>query len=169
MSWAKLASLADWEAYKKATAVNLGMDPAMVHWGSAPAEYPCLAASTLTRMNMRPDGFKIATCFVLPADARELLGVSEKEGGGAAGVTVVGVPAAPRGNGSDDTEFKRYVVANLLTIVHELRSVGITNPERYEAGFNTFLAGVDQATVSQAANVCPAAIFGAKRADEHDE
>ena len=165
MSWAKLTSAEEWAAYKKKTAVDLGMDPEMVHWGSAPAEYPCLAASTLTRMNMRPDGFKIATCFVLPADARELLG--QKEVSGAAGM--VGGTAAPQGKGSDDTEFKRYVVANLLTIVDELRSVKITNPGRYEEKFNVFLADVDQATVSQAANVCPSAIFGkAKRDADQD-
>ncbi len=156
MSWTRLAGPPDWDTYKRKTAVDLGMDPEAVHWGSSPAAYPCLAASTLTRMNMSPTGFKIATCFVMVADAELLLG--EKGGGGAAGV--VGVPAAPRGNGSDDTEFRRYVVANLLTLVAELESVKITNPARYEERFNAFLADVDQATVSQAANVSPKSIFG---------
>lgn len=156
MSWTRLTDTGDWDAYKRKTATDFGLDSQQVHWGSAPAAFPCLAASTLTRANMRPDGIKIATCFVLPADAELLLG--KKEGGEGAGV--VGVPTPSRGNDSiNDTEFRRYVVANLLAIVSELRSVKITNPERYEEKFNAFLADVDQATVSQAANVCPAELF----------
>lgn len=162
MSWTKLGSAADWAAYKTRTAAELGVAGMDVRWGCAPAAYPCLAASTLTRENMRPDGLKVVTCFVLPADARELLGV--EEGGGAAGKSVVEGPTAPRGSASDDTEFRRYVVAHLLTLVAELRSVSVTNPERYEEKFNAFLADVDQTTVSRAANVGPAAVFG--RPDE---
>lgn len=158
MSWTKLTSPQDWVAYKRKTAIDLGMDPEMVHWGSVPAEYPCLAASTLTRMNMRPDGFKIATCFVMEQDARNLLGLPEEKVGGAA--LVVGGTAAPPGKcAGDDTEFRRSVVANLLTLVAELRSVGITNPARYEERYNAFLSDVDQATVSQAAGVCPKTLF----------
>lgn len=163
MSWSRIASPQDWEAYKVRTAVALGVDAAAVHWGSPPPEYPCLAVSTLTRLNMKPDGFKVVTCLVLPQDARDLLGLGE--GGGAAGVVV---PAAPGGRASDDTEFRRYVVANLFTIVSELASVGVTKPERYEEKFNAFLADVDQATVSQAANVGPSAIFRKQQdGDQH--
>lgn len=157
MSWTKLAGPGDWDAYKARLSAEFGVGGLHTRWGDGPAAYPCLVASTL-------HGHRVLSCFVLPADARELLGV---EGGGAAGETVVGGPAAPRGDGSDDTEFRRYVVAHLLTLVSELRSVKITNEERYEQTFRAFLADVDRATVSRATNVCPEAIFGRKSDGPH--
>ncbi len=163
MSWTRLAGPQDWAEYKQKKPVELGMDPAAVKWGADPAAFPCLVASTLTRMNMRPDGFKIVSCFVLPADAERLLG---REGGAGAGV--VGVPAPAPGVGCDYTEFCRYVTANLLTIVAELESVKITNEARYEQRFNSFLADVDQATAGRPAGVSPKAIFGRAVVDEQD-
>lgn len=166
MSWTRLESAADWDAYKPRTAAALGVDAGTVQWGQGPAEYPCLVASTLTRQNGRPDGLRVASCYVYAGDARRLVG---QEGGGAAGQqSVVGEPAAPRGSDSDDTEFRRYLVAHVLTLVDELRRVGITKADRYEKIFNGFLAGVDQATVSRAADVSPKSIFARTERTEHE-
>lgn len=149
MSWTLLRSSQEWWDYTAQTSAKFGVGSG-VQWGSPPPAYPCLVASTLA-------GERMLSCFVLPDHARELL--DAVEGGGAAGQTVVGGSAAPRGSGPGDTEFRRYIVAHLFALIGELRDVGITNAERYESKFNAFLAGVDQATVSQATNVSPAAIF----------
>lgn len=152
MSWTKLRSPNDWVQHQRDTASKYDLDFNAIHWGERPVQFPCLVASTLTRFNMSPTGYKVATCFVFEADARDLL-----ESGGAD--DTIQAPTAPRGSGQDEVEYKRYITAHLFTLIHELRGLKITNAERYETIFNKYLGLVDQATVSQAANVSPSAIF----------
>ncbi len=161
MSWTKLKSPNDWLKHKQDTASKYDLDINAIHWGDFPQEYPCLVASTLTRFNMTPTGYKVATCFVFKADARDLL-----EGDGAA--AAVETATAPKGGEPEDTEYRRYVTAHLFTLIHELRALKITNAERYETLFNKYLGTVDQATVSQAANVSPSALFNPTSTDSDD-
>lgn len=147
--WTRLDTASDWATYKVTTADRLQVGP-NVAWGGGPASYPCLVASTVSRDTQMPGRIKVLTCFVLEADARALLGMQD--------AVAVGGPPVKREDDGEETEFRRYVAANILTIVHELRSMHITKPDRYESIFNRFLAEVDQASVGRA-TVSPAAIF----------
>lgn len=154
MSWTKLTAAGDWDTYKQRAGDRMGLAGVKVTWGDGPAAYPCLAASTLAydpHPEAGPPVIKVLTCFVLPADARDLLGMPEGRADGRQDAVVAAQP--------DDTEFRRYVVAHLFTLLSELLSVGVTNRERYEAAFTGFLADVDRTTVGRADNVSPAAIF----------
>lgn len=148
--WTRLDTVSDWDAYKATTAERLraGLN---VAWGAGPAAYPCLAASTLAADTQLPGRVRVLTAFVLEADARALLGMQD--------AVAAGGPPVKLEDGGDDTEFRRYVAANILAIVHELREIKITTAGRYEGIFNRFLAEVDRASVSRATTISPAAIF----------
>lgn len=134
----------DWDTYRCTFHAVNHIEPGTINWGQGPQAYPCLVASALNSDN------NVLSCYVYAADAMRLL---------CATGNMTSVPIAPIASSLSPvaatpiTVVERRacdcsIAANLLAIVSELIDVGVTNKERYENKYNSFLALVDQETAA---------------------
>jgi hypothetical protein len=123
----------DWQTYQNRLTAQWGLQGVVVVWGAGPREYPCLVASRPT--NEQPP--KVLSCFVLQADARELLAAVPQP----PTHPEVGPSRAPTGPTQEN--FNRWATAHVLTIVRFLVDTGICKQDQYE---HELLENIDRVT-----------------------
>ncbi len=130
-----LRNAEDWNSYKLKTerdnqSNTTQSDIGNINWGTGPAQYPCLVASTMAAP------MRAISCYVYLGDAQTLAAASN--------LKIVPATPADRQDNHTTHDFEKHVAAMLMTIADELAAVGITNPKRFEDSFAKHLQIVDQ-------------------------
>ena len=120
----------DWEAFKGDLSTQYRVTNRDISWSesSDPTSYPCLVSAVWVETS-------VVCLFVYPRDVELLLeasgGVIELESDDPMHLELKGgaslLPVA-----SQEGLWSRHMVALLLTVVHELISVGVTKEDRFE-------------------------------------
>lgn len=122
-----LSSQLDWEEFKADLSAQYRVPSREISWTelSAPVAYPCLVSAVSVETS-------IVCLFVYPADVELLLGVdiATEEGDDPAEESWFASKALPAA--SQEGLWNRHMVALMLTMVHELISVGVTKEDRFE-------------------------------------
>lgn len=130
MPWTLLKDRNDWNRHCTEVTAAHDMTAAQVAWGSGPVEYPCLAATLVTPPV--PGGLsKLVTAYVYKADAATLLN--------AAGVTA----ETPAINNPSQSQFNRWVSAQLLAMLYFMIETRICKQEQFEDKLLEMLENVD--------------------------
>lgn len=115
---------------------------------SAPASYPCLVSAVWVETS-------VVCLFVYPKDVELLMeaagGVIELEEDDPAAESWLSGKALPVT--SQESSWNRHMVALLLTVVHELISVGVTKEERFEELLGVMLGIVEDKHIHDIAAV----------------
>jgi hypothetical protein len=129
-----LKNAVDWEKYKETHQTSWHV--ASVNWGPGPSLYPCMAVSTIIRVENR-----VITCYVYVNDALALLEASPN-----AVITRSGPDEVPvaKAEGPSQSDYNKHASAMLMALVQELVDMKITNEERFERIVTEKLALVDQ-------------------------
>ena len=145
-----LSSQLDWEEFKTDISAQYRVPSREISWTelSAPITYPCLVSAVSVETS-------IVCLFVYPKDVELLMeaagGVIElgEEDERIREAMLSGVIPAT----SQDGSWARHMVALLVTIVHEMVSVGITKEERFERVLSDMLKVVDEKHTSDIESV----------------
>lgn len=130
--WTIVNTPADWVAYQLKTAKELQLLPERIKWGEAPQDYPCMVS---TLMPPRPAGTepKVYSAFVYMADCEELFAAGGRK------FVDPDAPVLP-----NQSQFNRWVAAELLTVAHFLTETGICRQAGFEEKLLEMLTTVDE-------------------------
>ena len=141
-----LSSAEDWEEFKRDISTQYRVTDREISWthASDPTSYPCLVSAVWVETS-------VVCLFVYPQDVDNLINASRANGIDALleaadveELTILdGEVSSSLPVTSMESLWNRHMVALLLTIVHEMVSVGITKQERFEGLLSSMLKVVD--------------------------
>jgi hypothetical protein len=130
-----------WETFQTDIASKYRLAAKDIQWGedTRPESYPCLVSAVGIEST-------IVCLFVYERDAIILMESATTENRSPPFISEIDLINAPDSDSSLDAQpglWNRHMVALLLTIVHEMKSVGITKSDRFEGILRDMLKVVE--------------------------